>query len=174
MGAKKSTVCTSATSSDSTKIPASSKVSRPTMRRGSVRCGSAASARDRSPGPNLAAQPAQRANAVSRKSSSRVGFTVMGPWLEESIRSLGAAWQRGDGVNLDQHAARKGRDLHGRARGTRHTKGARVNLIHARKVVHVVKVNGGLHNIRPGRAGCIENGLQIREHPLGLRDNIAS
>ena len=47
-------------------------VLREILRGGSDRTGTPPSARDRSPGPSLAAQPAQRANAVRRNSSSRV------------------------------------------------------------------------------------------------------
>src|ERR1700693_3114268 len=101
MGAKKSTVWTSARSSDRRKTPASSNVSLPTSNRGSEITGSAASARDRSPGPIFDAQPAHRANSVSLKISSRV--------LEVLIR---AAWRllgadHGYGVDLDQRAPGK-------------------------------------------------------------------
>ena len=64
-----STVCTSAKSSESTKLPASSKVSRPTMRRGSECTGTALSAAVKSAAPNFAAHPAHRANAVRRIAS---------------------------------------------------------------------------------------------------------
>src|SRR5437868_10891012 len=105
MGAKKSTVCTSAKSSEIRKTPASSKVSLPTSKRGSDFTGSAASARDRSPGPILDAQPAQRANAVSLKSSSRV-FEVL-------TRRRPLFGKGGDGVNLDQRSSRKRSNLDG-------------------------------------------------------------
>ena len=77
MGAKKSTVWTSARSSRSTKTPASSKVSRPTRTRRSACVGTPLSASARSPGPSFAAQPAQRAKLVRRKSSARDLFVDM-------------------------------------------------------------------------------------------------
>src|ERR1700682_3978949 len=112
MGAKKSTVWTSARSSARRKTPASSNVSLPTRSRGSEITGSAASARDRSPGPIFDAQPAQRANSVSLKISSRV--------LEVLIRGSSRSLRddRGDRVDLDQRAAWERRNLDGRPGGT--------------------------------------------------------
>src|ERR1700686_139646 len=107
MGAKKSTVWTSARSSDRRYTPASSNVSLPTSSRGSDITGSAASARDRSPGPIFDAQPAHRANSVSLKISSRV-FDVL---ILASLRLL-----RADGgyrVDLDQGAPWERRNLDG-------------------------------------------------------------
>src|SRR5689334_5263053 len=104
MGAKKSTVWTRARSSDSRKTPASSKVSRPTIRRGSFLTGSAASARERSPGPIFDAQPAQRANSVRRNSSSRVCDVFI---LEPLFISHG-----GDRVDLDHGTPRECCHLH--------------------------------------------------------------
>src|SRR6266566_2287408 len=98
MGAKKSTVWTSARSSERRKTPASSKVSLPTSNRGSEFTGSAASARDRSPGPIFDAQPAHRANEVRRKSSSRVlDVLIRATWLLPGA-------DHGDGVDLYQGA----------------------------------------------------------------------
>ena len=72
MGAKKSTVWTSARSSDTTKDP---RVVERLAADENARIGRVARAarapRDRSPGPILAAQPAQRANCVRRKISAR-------------------------------------------------------------------------------------------------------
>src|SRR5919112_3219552 len=151
MGAKKSTVCTSARSSATTKTPASSKVSRPTSSRRSVSRGSPARASDRSPGPIFDAQPAQRANWVSRKMSSRVcvmrskvkGKRQKGAGnpscLSPSVYRLRLA-HRDDGVDLDQDAARQAGDLHGGARRACISDRVRVDLVHARKVGHVHEV----------------------------------
>src|SRR5437868_3240930 len=146
MGAKKSTVCTSAKSSEIRKTPASSKVSLPTSNRGSVFTGSAASARDRSPGPIFDAQPAQRAKAVSLKSSSRV--------LE--VLTLSSAALSGDDgycVDFHQRAARKRRHLHRRAGRTGIAEPLAVNLVDRGKVREIVEIDGGLDDIVPRRAG---------------------
>src|SRR5215218_8497399 len=110
MGAKKSTVWTSARSSRSTKTPASSKVSRPTSTRRSACMGTPLSASARSPGPSLAAQPAQRAKLVRRKSSARDLFVDMA-----KVRGCGLrrGRKRCDQFDLDEHAARQAGDLHG-------------------------------------------------------------
>src|SRR5438477_7951890 len=108
MGAKKSTVCTSAKSSEIRKTPASSKVSLPTSSRGSDFTGSAASARDRSPGPILDAQPAQRANAVSLNNSSRVLEVLT---CSPSSRQL-LGGNDGNRIDLHQRAARQTAHLH--------------------------------------------------------------
>src|SRR5258705_6240611 len=115
IGAKKSTVWTSAMSSDNRKTPASSIVSWPTSRRGSEWRGSPSSAFDRSPGPSLAAQPAQRANAVSRKISFLVALVDMS--VSVGTEASGEFVELGDRVDLDENAAGQARHLNGRTRG---------------------------------------------------------
>src|SRR3954471_19215844 len=134
IGAKKSTVWTSARSSRSTKTPASSKVSRPTRTRRSACVGTPLSASARSPGPSLAAQPAQRAKLVRRKSSARDLFVDI-VWVNES--GLRRGGKRRDQIDLDEHAARQAGDLHGGSRGACISHRPGVDLVHAREVAHV-------------------------------------
>src|SRR5437762_9644791 len=164
MGAKKSTVCTSAMSSDRRKTPASSNVSLPTSSRGSLFSGSAASARDRSPGPIFDAQPAHRANEVSLKSSSRV-FEVLTRPTFELLRD------DGDGVDLDESAARQRLHLNGRTCRTRIAKPLPVDLVHRREMRKIVQINRRLDDITPRCPRCPQHLLQILHHSIGLLDD---
>src|SRR5579864_7630759 len=71
MGVKKSTVCTSARSSESRYTPASSLVSKPTSKLGSVGRGKRRSTESKRPGLSLAAQPAALAADVRRTGSAK-------------------------------------------------------------------------------------------------------
>src|SRR5487761_219812 len=71
MGVKKSTVCTSARSSESRYTPASSLVSKPTSKFGSVGRGKRRSTESKRPGLSLAAQPAALAADVRRTGSAK-------------------------------------------------------------------------------------------------------
>src|SRR5687767_9996015 len=171
IGAKKSTVCTSARSSDTRKTPASSNVSRPTSRRGSSRRGRGARARARSPGPILAAQPAQRAKAVRRKIWSRV--------LLDGIVDRGCRGWRGDlgnpndGIYFNERASWQAGGLHRGARRSGLANVAGVHLVEGREVGHVMQVDRRLHDVGPTGAGGLEHRAQVREHPLGLRGEAA-
>src|SRR3990172_8570881 len=65
MGVKKSTVCTSASSSERRYTPASSQVANPTSTLGSICRGSRVSTRSSTAGPSLLAQPAALLASVS-------------------------------------------------------------------------------------------------------------
>src|SRR4051812_14335247 len=173
MGAKKSTVWTSARSSRSTKTPASSKLSRPTSTRGSACEGTPLSACARSPGPSLAAQPAHRAKLVKRKSSSRVGLVDMASGLRVESARASARVDDGNEVDLDEYAARQAGDLDGRAGRPRIAHDARIHLVHLGKVAHVHEEDRRLHDVLPVRTRGPENGGEVAEDLFGLRDDVA-
>ena len=86
IGAKKSSVCTSASSGESWKTPASSKVSRPTRMRGSVRRSSGASAAAEIAGAHLggaarAARELRQADDVLRRRGGHAASPAAQPAL---------------------------------------------------------------------------------------------
>src|SRR5512138_1469439 len=141
--------------------------------RGSVFRASGASASDRSPGPILDAQPAQRANCVRRKISARVCdmSTPAACWF---LSAAGARLtNRCDGIDFYEHAAWKARNLNGRSRRTRVTDHAAVDLVHTWEVGHVLQVDRRLDDVRPARTRILEHRGQVAHHALGLRGDVA-
>ena len=84
VGVKKSTVCTSARSSEILYTPASSACSYPVKRFGSEISGKSHKISDRSPGPILQAQPAPCTVSVNRSDFS--SFMLFEPFFETFIR----------------------------------------------------------------------------------------
>src|SRR5690242_13531828 len=87
MGVRKSTVWTSASSSEIRYTPASSLVSKPTSKFGSFGRGRRRSTESKRPGLNFAAQPAALAADVKRTGSAKAGSLLEGrdytPWCVE-------------------------------------------------------------------------------------------
>src|ERR1019366_1388590 len=164
IGAKKSSVCTSASSGESWYTPASSNVSRPTRIRGSARRSRGARTAERSPGPIFAAQPAQRANCVRRITSSRVAVAM---WVSSRSAHLGHA------LDLHAYAARQTGDRHGGARGARSADVFRVHVVDLREVGHVHEEDGRLRDFGPAAPGVGEHGGEVLHHLLGLRGGVA-
>src|SRR6185312_10269724 len=171
MGAKKSTVWTSARSSDSRKTPASSNVSEPTRRRASIWRGSGASTWNRSPGPILDAQPAHLANAVSRNNSSRVLEVLMTASGETRLTLR----LRHLGHNFDLHAgaARERGDLHRRARGPRAAQVPRVRVVERGEIGQVEQEDRRFDDVLPAGARGGEHGGEILHHAVGLLRDVA-
>src|SRR5688500_11766879 len=130
--------------------------------RGSESRASGASASDRSAGPILDAQPAQRANCVRRKISERVCDTEAG----------GSRSYVGNSVDFHEHAARETGDLHGGTSGTGGADHPAVDLIDLGEVGHVLKIDGRLDDVGPGRASALEDSGEVTEHALRLRGNV--
>ena len=153
MGAKKSTVWTSAMSSVMRKTAASSNVSRPTSNRGSSTAGSGASARARSPGPIFDAHPAHRANSVSRTTSAtcsgRIGIRAAVPTAagDPPFRRLPTDGR--DGIDLDQYPAGQRTDLDRRTCRPGSAHRARIHLVHGGIVAHVPEIHRCLDDVAP-------------------------
>src|ERR1019366_1606797 len=85
------------------------------------------------------------------------------------IEELG---QRYD-FDLDGDVFRETGDLHGRAGRRIGREVFAVHLIHRSKFGHVLEENGGLHDLFQRSAGSREDALDILQHALGLRLDVA-
>src|SRR4029077_10021952 len=73
-----------------------------------------------------------------------------------------------DRFDLDESAAREGRDLHRRPRRRAIADVLRVHLVHAREVAQVREEDGGLDELVEAAACRLENRPEVRHDLLGL------